>query len=167
MGVKVCSRCRLQLPLDSFIFDNRRKDGRGSWCRDCHKLCPSLRKRERSSHFCLVCASTIDAGRADKQYCSDECGKLFRQRRYSLKRYGVTPDDYYEMLRVQGGLCAICRKPETASNKIMSLDHCHTSGAVRGLLCHRCNSALGLFLDDVELLRNAISYLEAHNARVG
>ncbi len=64
----------------------------------------------------------------------------------------------------QGGLCAICREPETALNnrgvvKKLAVDHRHGDDLVRGLLCGRCNTAIGLFKDDVDRLVSAINYL--------
>lgn len=84
-------------------------------------------------------------------------------RRFHLRRYGITPEWYDAKLEEQGGVCAICSKPETAVIKgrtlALAVDHCHDSGAVRGLLCRACNSAIGMFNHDVALLSNAISYL--------
>lgn len=79
-------------------------------------------------------------------------------------RFGVTLHNYREMLNKQNGVCAICGKPETAkSNKgklrLLSVDHDHRTGIIRGLLCSRCNTAMGLLLDDISILRAAIRYL--------
>ena len=80
------------------------------------------------------------------------------------RRYGITIDDYWEMHAAQNGGCAICGS-EVSQNKRASnylplfIDHCHTSGEVRGLLCSKCNHGLGLFNDSPELLEQAIQYL--------
>jgi hypothetical protein len=83
---------------------------------------------------------------------------------YLKKHYGVTLDWYNEQLSKQGGVCAICRNPETAviHGKQISLavDHCHDTGAVRGLLCKACNQAIGLLRHDASLLKAAIEYLD-------
>lgn len=68
------------------------------------------------------------------------------------------------MLEVQDYACAICgemedKLREDGTEQPLSVDHCHVSGRVRGLLCHRCNTALGLFRDDPEVLKRAIEYL--------
>lgn len=77
-------------------------------------------------------------------------------RHYHLKRrYGITAADADRMLREQGGLCAICRERPAAH-----VDHDHRTGRVRRLLCFTCNSGLGNFRDDPELLRLAADYLE-------
>jgi hypothetical protein len=78
--------------------------------------------------------------------------------RERLARYGLSQADYDAMLARQGGVCAICRKK---SNRPLQVDHCHKTGKVRGLLCLNCNTALGRFHDDPDLMRAAIAYLEA------
>lgn len=64
------------------------------------------------------------------------------------------------MLREQGGTCAICHGTETVGR--LAVDHCHSTGRVRGLLCTNCNQAIGKLKDDSQLLRNAINYLEVN-----
>ena len=68
-------------------------------------------------------------------------------------------DEYSKMFNLQGGKCAICGHEPQGSQKL-DVDHSHTSGAVRGLLCNNCNKALGLVHDSVEVLENAIKYLK-------
>ena len=76
----------------------------------------------------------------------------------------VTDDEYAELLERQGGVCAICRQPESVPGRSLAVDHDHATGAVRGLLCGRCNRALGYFRDDPALLAAAITYLAAVTA---
>lgn len=88
-------------------------------------------------------------------------------RHYGLKRYyGMTGEEYGEMLAAQKGLCAICGKPETAmfkgTPKVMHVDHCHETNQVRALLCGCCNGMLGLAKDNPETLRAAADYVEKH-----
>lgn len=85
---------------------------------------------------------------------------------YKLKiRYDITPEQYAELMVCQGGRCAICGQQETArhntSNRVQKLavDHSHSTGKVRGLLCQDCNRGIGKFHDDVERLKRAIKYL--------
>jgi len=89
--------------------------------------------------------------------------RAITNRRAGLRRYGLTPEAYDAMLAEQAGVCAICRRPEraTALGKIIPLavDHDHRTGAVRGLLCRDCNRAIGLFVDDPEILAAAMAYL--------
>jgi hypothetical protein len=86
-----------------------------------------------------------------------------------LKQYGLTIEEYRDQLAAQGGVCAICRQPETVvdsrSGKVRELvvDHCHVTGRPRGLLCNKCNTGLARFEDDLDRLRAAIDYLQPFN----
>ena len=84
--------------------------------------------------------------------------RLRNRRKSKLEVYGITLEDYNAMLVRQGGVCEICKKqrPET-----LCIDHCHSTGKVRGLLCRNCNSALGFYEDDPRVTRAATVYLEA------
>jgi hypothetical protein len=83
------------------------------------------------------------------------------------RSFGITMDDYDRMLEDQKGVCAICGLPETTRRKgtllRLSVDHCHTTGKVRALLCGYCNPALGAFKDSPALLNKAIEYLSKHS----
>lgn len=81
-------------------------------------------------------------------------------RKFRLKKYGMTFDDYDKLLAKQGGVCGIC-KQSPKPGKILGVDHCHASGVVRGLLCDYCNQALGLFKDNTQALLSAVDYLNA------
>jgi hypothetical protein len=78
-----------------------------------------------------------------------------------MKRsYGIDFAQYNDMLKKQNGACAICNAlPPNNHKKRLSIDHCHTTGRVRGLLCDACNTALGLLKDNPDLMLKAISYL--------
>jgi hypothetical protein len=77
------------------------------------------------------------------------------------KSYGLTIEQYHEMLEAQAGVCAICLGADKAFAHL-AVDHCHQSGKVRGLLCNTCNRALGSFQDDPERLKRALLYLALH-----
>lgn len=79
-----------------------------------------------------------------------------------MQRYGITLETYSGMLEAQNGKCAICGKDESA-NRNLAVDHCHSIGTIRGLLCTHCNRGLGCFKDSVELLGYAIAYLKTTN----
>lgn len=87
--------------------------------------------------------------------------KKKRNRKQQISLYGLTVEQYDAMLLEQKGVCAICGKQEALSSKgVLSIDHDHNSGKVRGLLCDTCNRGLGHFYDNVSLLHNAIKYLK-------
>ena len=105
---------------------------------------------------CKTCAYS-----KSRAWVTSTAGAAMRKlttRKAALKRkYGISLQEYDELLRSQGGVCAICGG--TDGDKRMAVDHDHASGKVRGILCQRCNRALGLFKDDKVKLRKAISYL--------
>jgi len=73
--------------------------------------------------------------------------------------YGIEPDEYIAMYNAQNGRCAICGKKPT-TKRGLHVDHCHTTGKVRGLLCHGCNVGLGSLGEDPDILSRAIDYLK-------
>jgi len=75
-----------------------------------------------------------------------------------IRALGCTPKMYAELLQKQGGVCAICARPN-ASGRQLAVDHCHRSGVVRGLLCTLCNTAIGSFGDNPDLLEKAKAYI--------
>ena len=82
------------------------------------------------------------------------------------RTYNLDAEEYLQMILDQGNVCAICGKAETCTNRHgdvrpLAVDHCHTTGKVRGLLCARCNGMLGCASDDINVLLNAIEYLKA------
>jgi len=78
--------------------------------------------------------------------------------------YGLTDIDYAEMFVGQNGVCAICGRPP--KKKRLFVDHDHDSGRVRGLLCWRCNTAIGLLHDDTDTIKSAINYLNGHKVEL-
>ena len=85
------------------------------------------------------------------------------QRDYELRRrYGIGNDEYQAIFEAQRGLCAICGVHQNEISQALSVDHCHESGKVRGLLCGKCNVGLGQFNDDIEGLEAAITYLKKY-----
>jgi Recombination endonuclease VII len=76
------------------------------------------------------------------------------------REYHITLDEYRRVLKFQNGCCAICKRPASGMKLALAVDHCHTTGLVRGLLCMRCNKALGWFQDNIMQLKAAAIYLE-------
>ena len=75
------------------------------------------------------------------------------------KRFGITLDDYIDMLDAQNGGCAICGTKDNGRYKYLAVDHCHKTNNIRGLLCTNCNRGLGMFQDSPSLLTYAEKYL--------
>ena len=119
------------------------------------------RDRKKPAKRCLIdgCDNVL--------YAKDLCHAHYAKQR-KWRAAGVDAARYQEMLREQGGVCAICAQPERAPDKAsgktkdLAIDHCHATGAIRALLCSNCNRGLGLFNDDVALLAKAQSYVLYH-----
>ena len=119
--VKTCASCKIDKPLEDFARDSSKASGRRGQCKPCW-------------------AATIKARRD-----SDRGAQAGYQRAYMLKaRYGITVEEYERLLEQQGFSCAMCSE-RCATGKRLAVDHDHTTGAVRGLLCHACNRALGAY----------------------
>ena len=91
--------------------------------------------------------------------------KIITDRADLKRKYGLTETQFAYLLGSQQGLCAVCKQEEKIlSNqgkpRNLSVDHCHATGKIRGLLCYRCNHALGLCEDKPNLLRELATYLE-------
>jgi len=136
----------------------RRKQVDGKWpCGKCkeYKKPEDFDKDSRSwnelENICKDCRSHKRKTCEEKENIWEFCLK---------KRYGMTRQEYADILAEQDGLCSICKQPE--QNRRFSVDHCHDTGKIRGLLCSKCNTALGLFNDNIDSLVNAIDYLRKY-----
>jgi hypothetical protein len=86
--------------------------------------------------------------------------KDYTRKKRLEKEYGITPEEFNNMLLQQRGKCAICGILQSATGKFLHVDHCHKTGKIRGLLCHKCNYALGFLRDSIEIAEAAIEYLK-------
>jgi hypothetical protein len=104
---------------------------------------------------CSLCDEPFKPTKGNNRYCSSTCRS---QSRNIWALYSIPPEQYRDMLLAQDHKCAICRLPCTTGRRL-AVDHCHTTGRIRGLLCRACNQGLGQFKDDVALLNAAVAYL--------
>ena len=147
--MKVCSTCHIVKPLSNFW-----KDGRPGRC---------------SKSRCIECSS--DYNKAYRLKNKDRLNAktrekydLMQSREWHLKRkYGISFKEYQDLLKVQGGICAICGKPEP-SHKTLDVDHDHETGKIRGILCTNCNRMIGYAHDSEERLGCAADYLSSRKS---
>lgn len=138
--VKHCSGCDTDKPASAF------RPRRDRWLHHLCIVCDSQKNKERRAASTLT---FID----------------YRARRLRY-RFAITMKEYDMMLKKQNGVCAICLRPEivteprTGVTRHLSIDHCHSTGQIRGLLCARCNTGIGKLGDSPETLRKAANYLE-------
>ncbi|MCA1569298.1 MAG: endonuclease VII domain-containing protein [Chloroflexi bacterium] len=108
--------------------------------------------------WCLAC-SRAAAKRAQRKRSRERPDELEDQR--LRRQFGISLEDYDERYRQQMGRCAVCstERPVRGRGRLR-VDHDHVTGAVRGLLCHRCNIGIGQFQESAVLLKRAVQYLE-------
>jgi hypothetical protein len=98
-----------------------------------------------------------------KKICKT-CSQRTRKKVEIKSKFRLPIEVYEDMLIAQLGVCAICKQRESVKiKKSLAVDHCHTTGKIRGLLCSRCNIGLGYFRDNEKYLQSAIDYLKAQD----
>ena len=165
--MKTCSKCGVLKPLEDFYKMGGMRDGHRNDCKACNLAAKAARHRanptparERAKAWNQDHPEQVKARRA--RYVADGRKQASDRRSHLRRKYGITPEQYDEMLAAQGGGCAICGRPPRPDISL-HVDHDHATGAVRGLICFQHNNALGDFDDDPTLLAKAVAYLHAHD----
>lgn len=129
-------------------------------CEDCNKSFILRRSPKKDQkHLCKSCLRIASNARCRQaQYHKNPKYRL-KARRWQLEnRYNLSLDEYDSLFEQQKGVCAICNLPND-NNRPLVVDHSHINNKVRGLLCDKCNRAIGALNDDISLLQKAITYL--------
>ncbi len=150
--MKTCKICLLEKPVEEFGIWTR-KDKSIAYKPQC-KICIRDKQREYRKNN-SVHAKAVDAA-FRKRYLQTAKGKL-SSRRSAWKKQGIDPDLAETYYLSHHGRCEICN----VSSESLCIDHCHTTGKIRGMLCFTCNRALGLLQDDANRLQIAYNYLIA------
>lgn len=138
IGPKLCSKCKQLKPQESFYIN---KIGtRNASCRACRSAMHTQMDKARNKETMRIWR----INNPDKSKSN-----------HLKSKYGIDSNKYNEIMLEQNGKCAIC---SDVSRKLC-VDHCHNTGAVRGILCHKCNTAIGMLDDDVPRIESAASYL--------
>lgn len=153
----ICTKCKQDKDSSEFHKDKKKVNGLTSWCKDCRN---KARKK--------IYWKDPNSGRnRTKKYRES----LTKEQRYKANRntklkqaYGLTHEQVEEMKRLQDYKCYVCNKLESeAGSKGLVVDHNHTTGQIRKLLCNPCNTALGLLNEDVSIFTSLINYVKEHN----
>jgi hypothetical protein len=183
METKICNKCKKEKEIIRFYF---RKDTQKlrEVCNTCYKgyemsrLLISDQNKERFKLGILKCTK-CNIEKDLTQFCKDRtkpCGYVNQCKqcrleyrtlnkqtiveKLVLRKYNLTPEKHFQMLKDQDNKCAICKSSNAKGrSKKFHIDHDHKTGNVRGLLCHHCNVALGSFFDNTTSLQAAIDYL--------
>jgi hypothetical protein len=150
-GLKVCSRCKTVKTVSEFYIGKTGKTA-GQICCRCRTCCVKVSKQYSSSK-------------------PEEYERIVRPY-YLKKKYGISVEQYDNMLLEQNNKCAICKSDDPKSRRYIkgksirfSVDHCHTTGKVRGLLCAKCNNVLGLINDNPEIALRLATYLQKYRSQ--
>ncbi len=137
IGKSYCCNCKEEKSILEFHKDKQSYYGFSKICKICAKIKSSLRYiNNKDTH-----------------------------RHFNLlKKFGISLDEYNIRLKEQSGKCMICCGKDNDKN--MPVDHCHKTGKIRGILCSKCNLALGLFGDDINKLKSAIKYLNNSKTKI-
>lgn len=149
--MKQCSECGEEKLLSEFSKNVRSPDGHQTKC----KLCRSLQDREyrkNNSEYCKSYPKKWRETNPEKAQEQSRRGHLWR-------KYKLTLENYSQMLEDSGGLCAICGLDMFSVGQGPNIDRCYTTGKVRGLLCNKCNVAIGFLNDDPDRIDKAAAYV--------
>lgn len=149
--MKKCSKCKMIKELSEFGKDSHTKDKMTYDCKECRRESSKRWNREnpdKRKEITKKYVNKMESINPDYQYAK------------SLKStYGITFEEYNQMFTDQNGCCAICGTHQSELKKRLYVDHCHKNNAVRKLLCQYCNTGLGMFKDNPDILYKAIEYL--------
>ena len=159
--MKRCNNCGAEKALDEFYAEKGGRDGRRPECKACtgarRKQWYAANKEREIARVRAWQQANPERLKAWREKNRDR--RLQQLREIHLRnKFGLTPAEYDEMLQRQGGGCAICHSPPTPGISL-HVDHDHGSGEIRGLLCVRCNSGIGLFRESPDALRHAAEYV--------
>lgn len=179
MKTKLCRCCRDRKLVSEFHKRATYDDGLDTRCKACELEYDRQRIKNHpgplttGTKICSFCKIELDVSNFSKRLrskdglrnrckkCDRTAEKTYRNKNPSQRyfnsirqKHNLTKEDYEKLLKKQNYKCAICQEYEK-----LVVDHCHTNLKVRGLLCQKCNSGLGMFKDNLESLKNAIKYL--------
>lgn len=181
LQIKYCSKCKETKPTEEFWHSSRSKDRFTRHCKSCknatEKICKKCSLLKSLEDFTKLargefgrdtqCRDCKHLSEKHYYYNSDKIRKN-RTRQQRVRKYNLTDTEYQNMISRQNNCCAIClillddTIDNTNTNIRPRIDHCHTTGIVRGILCGQCNVGLGHFYDNEESLLNAILYLRKY-----
>jgi len=177
---KICPKCKVEKLAEDFNKSKNRSDGLSVYCKDCNKEYREINKitlsNKKKEYYKSVREEKL---KYNKQYfqnnisrCKDNNKKYYENnkqkviKRSKVRRYkidfGITLEDFDKRLSLQQNKCLGCGKELTEKGDAC-LDHNHTSGKVRGILCRNCNLAIGGAKDNIEILKKVIKYIIKYN----
>lgn len=165
--MKTCSKCGERKPLNHFYRQEGMRDGYRNNCKSCHAASHRnwyLKNRDkeiqRVRQWQQANPEKVNSCHRKRRQADPRGTKLKNREGHLRRKYGLTQNMFEALVLAQLGHCAICGVSEGMD---LHVDHDHQTKKVRGLLCGKCNKAIGLLNDDPELLTSARSYLQSAN----
>lgn len=154
---KSCTKCKKKKPYSLFDKTKKSKDGYKWWCKGCCK--------DYATQYATRPAVENQKRQSRKKWYKNNRKKVYNiNLKYRLKKsYNLTIEEWQQMFEQQQGQCFICGKHQSELKQKLRVDHSHQTGIVRGLLCDKCNTGIGLLQEDKLILQNAIKYLGKYN----
>ncbi len=158
-GHKICTRCKEEKPFSNYTPSKNSKGCLRAQCKEC---IAELTYSRVHKHDPISIRNRNNAARLRKEF-PEKYAMKGRVAAMKSRGVNITEEQYLELVKESDGLCEICKQPnDSTTKKNLSVDHCHKTGKVRGLLCDRCNRAIGMLEDNPELLLKAADYLMIH-----
>lgn len=144
-----CTKCKEFKCVSEFYKEPRTKIGLQSRCKICQQTAYNDYRKKNPDVY--------------RKASLKHWHNLSDKKKHSkwIQRYGITADQYTNMFEFQNGKCKICNQ-ECSTGRVLAVDHCHKTGKVRGLLCTKCNTALGMLNDNIKYFETAIEYLKSY-----
>jgi hypothetical protein len=151
MTTRICKRCGVKRPIIDFHIVKECLDGRRPVCKFC------IRKQQKKRYD-----GNAEFARARQRKYNAHNPQVMRKINLK-KKYGITLEQYNTMFIFQGGVCLVCGQSEIVTRlgkiKNLAIDHNHVTGKIRGLLCQKCNQALGLLNDNPVIIKSLLKYI--------
>jgi hypothetical protein len=180
-GQKQCTKCKVYKDISDYHKYSKSIDGYKHYCKSCVKdydfeeygdkriFTPLIKTdTDKQCRRCEKMYPMKEYNRPNSKYFHSYCNKCSNQlgTARNIMRKGITVEEYAKLEKAQNGVCKICKNPESR-RKRLSIDHDHNccpnevacGKCIRGLICFRCNSALGMIKDDIATLQSMIFYL--------
>lgn len=167
METKRCTACNEVKATELFYATRKNKEGRMPQCIECTKQRNKhsyIRNKETRLNYRKSYYENNKEVIREKQKKYNDQHKDRKRDLVYQKTYGITLDSYLKMVVDQDCSCAICNTHQNNLDRRLHVDHNHINGKVRSLLCHNCNTAIGLMKEDTTLLQKMIDYLKENDA---
>jgi hypothetical protein len=153
----ICTKCKINKEVSLFGVEPRNKSGYASHC----KFCKNEDAKKRAKLPKNLEKNKIKSSIYRKQ--NPEKFKLgVKMSSYKKQGIKITKQEYKKLYDFYNGYCAICGEHNSSQKKDLSLDHCHNTKKIRGFLCDNCNTGIGKFKDNINIMLKAIEYIVKH-----